>query len=161
MIQERSLANCAAIITDRVRSTRGGYIFTLCVCPQEGGYLIQLMGGGTPSQAQAGGLPCPAPGGVPCPAPGGEGYPVQVQGGYPVQLQAGGYPVQLQVGGTWLGYSAPGQGTPLARVPPGQGTPQPGYPPSQGTPPARVPHPQPYRNIAWTCYAAVGEPLAC
>ena len=90
------------LITDRVRSTREGNIFSLFVCSHQGGYPVQ-PGGGTLSSL--GGVPCPAGGGT-LAWPGGYpdqlgGYPVQL-GGYPVQ--PGGYPVQLG-GGTlaWPG----------------------------------------------------------
>ena len=53
---------CEDIITDCVRSTRGGYIFSLFVCSHLGGY------------------PIPGPGGVPHPADGGG---VPWQGGPP------------------------------------------------------------------------------
>ena len=152
------------IFTDRVRSTRGGNIFSLFVCSQGGGTSSGWWGGTLSSSRWGGtlsssrGVPCPAPGGtlsssrwgVPYPAPGGGvpgwGTPWP---GYPPWLAR----VPPGLGTPRPGYP-PGQGTPPVRVPPGHGT-----PPSQGTPtPARVP---PYWNIAWTCYVAVGEPLAC
>ena len=140
--------------TDRVRSTRGGNIFTLFVCSHGGGtpssskrgrgYPIQLAGGGYPVQLQVGGA-------TPSSSRRGRGYPIQLQvvgvphpapgGGYPSSWP-GGYPIQLQVGGTpssWPGgYPIPclGGGTPPAGVPPpSRGYPPTGVPPWQEVPP--------------------------
>ena len=87
------------LVTDRVRSTRGGNVFTLFTSWGGGGYSIQLTGGGgTPSQVQAGG-----------------GTPSQVQaggGGTPSQVQVGGVPhPRSKWGGTPMG------GTPTGGVP--------------------------------------------
>ena len=98
------------LITDRVRSTRGGYIFSLFVCSHlgggGGGYPIPGPGGGggvPPSQVQ-GGYPISGPGGgggVPHPLMGGTpSYPPQQ--GYPPpfrsdpRMEGGGYPLQEQ-----------------------------------------------------------------
>ena len=89
-----------SIFTDRVRSTREGNIFSLCVSPHGGGYPIQLTGGypipgpgrgGTPSRSRQGGVPHPRSrwGGT-------SGTPQQ---GYPpiqVRSQDGGYPLLEQ-----------------------------------------------------------------
>ena len=87
-----------AIITDRVRSTRGGYIFSLCVCPHRGG-------AGYPIQP-AGGVPHPARGGTPVGVPA---WGTPLAGGAP----AWGTPWQ---GGAHLGYP-PGRGAPAWGTP--------------------------------------------
>ena len=101
------------IFTARVRSTTGGYVFTLFTIwgvgyPNQltgggGGYPIQLIGGGgvsppqvwtgggypsswwgvAPSQVWMGGVSHPADGGTPFP---GGGIPHPAAGGYPIQL---------------------------------------------------------------------------
>ena len=123
------------LFTDRVRSTRGGNIFTLCVCPHLGGeYAIRLMGGvshprsrwggGTPSQVQVGGTPSS-----------------WWWGGTPSSWWWGGYPIQLMVWGTLAG-GPPGVPPPPSRSRWGA---HPGYPhpslgggPARGTPPIQV-----------------------
>ena len=106
------------MLTDRVRSTRGGYIFSLSVSSHlgGGGYPIQLMGG----------YPIPGPdGGYPIPGPGG-GTASQVQVGVPHHRSRSGYPI------LGSGRGAPTQGTPW------QGAPTWGIPlagaPTWGTP---------------------------
>ena len=153
-----------ALITDRVRSTRGGYIFSLSVSSHPGGgYPIRLTGGGTPSQVQpGGGTPSPVQpgGGVPHPRSSrGGGTPSQVQpGGYPIPGPArGGTPSQVQLGGvphprsSWRGTPSRWEGGSPSRwgacpgTPPAGGhppgvplpagvPPHRGYPPSWGTP---------------------------
>ena len=79
------------IFTARVRSTTGGYIFTLFTIFWGGGTLFPGLGRGVPhSQVQMG------------------GYPIQLTGGYPIQLTGGGTP------SSWWGIP-PSQagGTPL------------------------------------------------
>ena len=95
------------VITDRVRSTRGCYIFSLFVCSHLGGYPIPGPGGG----------------GYPIPGPGGGGTPSQVQVG-------GGYPIPGPGrGGTHLVYPPPGRGRlPGVPTPTWQGAPAPGTP---------------------------------
>ena len=104
---------CKLFFTDRVRSTREGYVLTrVCpsvilhsVCPHLGG------GGGYPSQAQ-------------------------LEGGYSSQVQAGGYPSQVWGGGGG-GVSQPGPdrgvwGYPTSGIPPSdlaRGYPDGGTPP--------------------------------
>ena len=127
------------MITDGVRSTRGGYIFSLFVCSHLGGYPIRLMGGtpsqfqgGAPSQVQVGGYPIPGPGG------GGMGTPSQVQvGEYPSQVQ-GGYPIPGPGGYPILG---PGRGCPPGIPPHLAGGRLPGVPPhlAGGCPPGVSP----------------------
>ena len=144
------------VFTDRVRSTRGGNIFSLSVCPHPGGVVPRPADGG------GGGVPCPADGGgVPHPADGG-GTPSSWWWGVP---QPGGTSARgvPQLGGTLAGGVPqsgwyPGRGGTPVRMVPWQG----GYPsqgvPQQGGVPGVPPH---QSSIAWTCYAAVGMPLAC
>ena len=75
---------CKEIFTARVRSTTGGYVFTLyTICGGgEGGYPIQLMGG-TPFPGLDGGYPIQLMGGTPFPGLDG-GYPIQLMGGVPL-----------------------------------------------------------------------------
>ena len=106
-------------LTDRVRSTRGGYIFSLSVSSHLGG------------------------GGVPIPDPGGGVPPSQVQVGvpHPRSRQGGAHLGYPQQGGAHLGYPSRGY---LPGVPPQQGVPAwgtppagdtcLGYPPSRGVP---------------------------
>ena len=102
--------------TDRVRSMRGGYIFSLCVSPHLGGYPIRLMGGVPHPRSSWGGYPIPGPaGGYPIPGPAGGSTPSSRWGGTP----------SCQKGGARLGYP-PGRGTP----PPAGVPPRLGYPPS-------------------------------
>ena len=81
-------------------------------------------------------------GGTYLPDGGGGTYSQVWMGGYPVQLQVGGVPCPAPGGGEGGGGTLVGGGVPQW----GEG----GTP--VGTPPIRT---------AWTCYAAVGEPLAC
>ena len=121
-------------LTDRVRSTREGYVLTrvctsihLSVCPHLGGY---------PGQVQPGGVP--QPGGIPPwippirPGRGGIswwGYPTS---GTPHQTWLGGYPTSGPPCWTWLGGSLtrgyPTSGSPHQTWP--VGTPTGGYPTS-------------------------------
>ena len=133
--------NWVLVFTDRVRSTRGGYIFSLFVCSH-------LGGGGTRGAPPP--LPHPAPhldldGGVQRPAPH-----LDLDGGHPAPAPPPG------PGG---GRPTPPHPTPPWQAPPpgpGWGAP---HPPTWtwmgGCPP--TPH---RNNIACTCYAAVGMPLA-
>ena len=87
-----------SFITDRVRSTRGGYIFSLCVCLHPGGVSRPADGGrGTPSSWWWGGVPHPTDGGGGGPAPGTPpaggprpGYPPPHQEQHSVYLLRGG-----------------------------------------------------------------------
>ena len=105
------------IVTDRVSSTRGGYIFTLCVCPH--------------------------PGGVGVPGPGLDGG----RGGYPVQVWMGGTLSSWWWGGTLAGgvpqqegypgggvpwWGVPWRGVPWWGVPRWGGYPMEGYPSGGG-----------------------------
>ena len=111
--------NMVVFITDRVRSTREGYVLTrICpsVCPQGGGY------------------PTWPGGGVPQPGPARE-YPTWT-GGYSSQVQPRGYPNQVQ-----MRVPQPGPGRGVSWPGPARGVPQPGpdggtsgYPPGMGTP---------------------------
>ena len=118
------------LITDSVRSTRGGYIFSLSVSSHRGGGVPHPAGrgGGTPSSWLGGGTPShPAGrGGTPSSWPGWGGYPIQLAGGDPswVTPPSRGTPRQ------WYP-SPPAGGTPPAGVPPGWGVP----PPAGVTPP--------------------------
>ena len=127
------------LLTDRVRSTRGGYIFSLSVSshlggvphPADGGgggYPIQLMGGGTPSQVQMGG-------GVP--------HPRSRQGGAHPGYPPPGVPPAWKGVPAW-GTPLPGRGVPAQSTPlPGRGH-LPGVPPPtwQGAPAQGTPPPQ-------------------
>ena len=75
-----------SIFTDRVRSTRGGNIFSLSVCPHPGGVPTFRMGGGTYSGLDGG---------------WGGGVPTQVWmvGGVPTLRSGGGVPTQVWMGG--------------------------------------------------------------
>ena len=146
------------LFTDRVRSTREGYVLTR-VCLS-----VHTWGGTVVRFSQWG---------VPKPGPGGGGYPSQLQlvggylsqvqaGGYPSQVQTGGYPSQVQVGGTLMGYPTSGTlpvrpsrgvpwwGVPHLRYPPPSdlARSEGGIPQQGGTPPSS------------TWYATVGMPLA-
>ena len=109
------------IITDRVRSTRGGNVFTLfTICGGGGGYLLSGPdgggGGGTYSQVRM------VRGGVPTfPGLGGGGYPLS-------GLDGGG-------GSTYLPRSGCGGGVPTLRSGWGGTYPGGGYLPMVGTPP--------------------------
>ena len=92
------------LVTDRVRSTREGNVFTcvcLSVCPQGGTILPgKEVGEGGTIVPSWGGVPCPGqggilswPGGVPCPS---RGVPCPSQGG--TLSQPGGYPVPATAG---------------------------------------------------------------
>ena len=141
-----------SFVTDRVRSTREGYVLTrVCLSVHTwggtparsrrgGGYPSQVQVGGYPSQVQAGG------GGVPQPGPGKGGCPSQVQVGGPhlgyppSDLAGGGLP---QWGVPHLRYPPirPGQGVPQWGIPQ-RGVPHLGYPPSdlaRGVPHLRYP----------------------
>ena len=105
-------------ITDRVRSTREGYVLTR-VCPS---IRLSVHRGGTPPGR--GGVPQPGPaGGVPGPGSDQGGTPARSMGGlqpgptgWGIPRRGGGeYPSLVQ----WGGYPAP----------PGRSTPQQGYPP--------------------------------
>ena len=117
------------LITDRVRSTRGGNIFSLFVCPHRGGVPTFRMvggGGGTYSGLDGGG--------------GGGTYSGLDGGGvtYSILDGGGGYLLSgLDGGGTYLPRSGWG-GVPT--FPGGRGVPTLGrYPPTRvGTPPPRV-----------------------
>ena len=122
------------LITDRVRSTRGGYIFSLSVSSHlGGGYPIQVWtGGGTPSRSRWGPAhSTPLAGGHPPGVPPSRGAPTwgsPRQGGahlgYPpsrggAHLLGGGPPrvAPPWQGGTHLGYP-PGRGVPTWGTPP-------------------------------------------
>ena len=153
------------IFTDRVRSTREGYVLTR-VCPSI--CLSTPWGGEYPSQVQV----------------RGDTQARSRWGGYPSQVQAGrGYPSQVQAGRGVLQPGPGGRGTPpqvppcwtwLGEYPTGW-VPHLGYPPSDlagGVPWWEVPLPLPIRP-GWgvpqlgggtppisTCYTAIGMPLA-
>ena len=160
------------ILTARVRSTTGGYVFTgVCLFNFRGGVPHVRSGGEPPSQVW----------GVPH---------LRFGWGYPISGSGGGYPVQfLMVGGTprarsgwqgeYPGYSPNktwvlpdlGWGTPPPSRPSWGNLPHPGmgYPPPQtldGAPPPLwdwVPPTHPptrQSSIASTCYAAGSVPLA-
>ena len=112
-LRELSLFIKTGIITDRVHSTRGGYIFSLFVCSHLGG---------VPNPAD-GGVPHPRSrwgGGYPISGPGGRGYPIQLMGGYPGRGAYLGYPPSRSRWGPTQGYP------PRSRWGPTQG-----YPPIQ------------------------------
>ena len=144
----KPLGSKICLLTDRVRSTRGGYIFSLSVNSHlregypipgpDGGVPHPRSTGGTPSQVQVGGYPILGPGrGVPAqgipPPPGREaptwGTPHLTGGACP------GYPPVWQgmptwQGGTHLGYPPTWQGVPAWGTPLfGRGRP-PGVPPT-------------------------------
>ena len=129
------------VITDRKRSTRGGYIFSLSVSSHLGGVPHPADGGGVPHpRSSQGGYPIQLMGGYPI-QPGGRGVPHPADGGYPV-LPAGGVPT----------YGTPlAMGTPPAGVPPWLG-----YPPSWGTPGRDTPS----WGTPWLGYPSAGVPLA-
>ena len=162
------------------RSGQGGYpiqVWTGGGTPSRSGW------GGTPSRSRWGRPPGVTPplgrGGACLGYPPGRGgtclrYPSQ-QGGAHLGYPPGrGHPpgAPPSRGGAHLGYPLPGRGGACLGYPPWQGGTCLGYPPQQGgaclgyPPPwqggARLGYPPPpHQNIAWTCYAAVGEPLAC
>ena len=107
------------IITDRVRSTREGYVLTR-VCPS---VCLSTPGRGYPGQVQPGGVPQPGP---------GEGTTARSRyGGTPMGgTQIGGTPT----GGTlpWVPPIRPGRGYPTLGIPPVR--------PGQGVPHLRYPH---------------------
>ena len=130
-----------SIFTDRVRSTRGGNIFSLSVSSHLG------RGGG----------------GYPIPGPGGGEYPIPgLGGGTPTQVQAGGYPIPGPGGGVPHPRSRghpPGRGTPQQGAPPGVHPPCRG--PAWGTPPGRgglpgVPPPPPPQQEQHSVYLLRG-----
>ena len=131
------------IITDRVHSTREGYVLTR-VCPSvflstpRGRYPGQVQpGGGYSSQVQAGG-------GVSQPGPArGWGTPARSRWGIPQPGPGGGYPSQVGPG-----RGVPWRGVPHLRYPPPSDLAQVGTPMGGDTPPSS------------TWYAAVGMPLA-
>ena len=135
------------IITDHVRSTTEGYVFTLSTMGG-GGYPIWLMGGvphpcpgggGTPSMSRQGGVPHPCPGGgvVLHPCPGGGGTPSMSRwGGTPSMSRLGGVPHPAGRGG--VPHPCPGGGVPQwggtpVGGPPGVPPPWLGYPPPPST----------------------------
>ena len=126
-------------ITDRVRSTRGGNVFTLFTICGEGGTPSSWWGG-TPFPCLDGGYPIQLTGGAtPFPGLDGGGTPSSWWGVLPSQVWRGVPPSQVWTGGCPLPRSR--WGYPLAIYP------QQGYPPYRS-------------NIACTCYTAVGMPLA-
>ena len=154
-------SSLVTVFTDRVRSTRGGNIFSLFVCSQ-GGVPHPADGGGTLSSSRRGGtLSSSRWGGgiLSSSRQWGGTLSRSRRGGYPVQLQAGGVPCPGP-GSGGVPCPAPGGGTlsssrweggypvqlQAGGVPPlGQGnSPRPGYPP--------------YRNIAWTCFCFLELP---
>ena len=108
------------VVTARVRSTTGGYIVTLCVCPHGGGVgstYLPGRGGYLPSQVWMGGVPT-FPG-----LDGGGGVPTfQALGGVPsfLGLDGEGVPSRQGVPTFWAGGYLPAEGTHLV------GTPSPG-----------------------------------
>ena len=102
------------LVTDRVRSTREGYVLTR-VCPS----VHNRGGGGTPARSNWGVLQLAGGGAGRVPQPGsveGVGYPSRVQmGRYPGQVHpgGGGYPGQVWRGIPWPGLiPLPTQGVP-------------------------------------------------
>ena len=151
------------LFTDRVRSTRGGNVFSLCVSSHLGGGVptFRVVGGVPTFPGLDGGVPTfPGldRGGVPTfpglDGGGGTYFSRSGQGGVPTfpGLDGGGYLLfQVWVGGGYL----PGRYPPLPRVgtPPAQGRyplplPRVGTPsplPRVGTPPAQGRYPPPPR----------------
>ena len=99
-----------SIFTTRVRSTTGGYIFTLST----------ICGGG--------GVPHLADRGYPLPRSGWEGYPIQLTGGTHFPGLDGGYPIQL------MGVPLPRSGWGVPHPADGGATPPAGGTPWQGLP---------------------------
>ena len=95
------------MFTDRVRSTREGYVLTR-ICPS-----VCLSTGGYPGQVQMGGTPARSDGGVPQPGPTGTWGGVPPAGmGYPKPGLTGGILARSDRGVPEVGYPLAGMGYP-------------------------------------------------